>query len=47
MVGYSDLEVTWQVVAIYLSCERDASNADGADVVPPNVSGTTIYYIVY
>ena len=46
-VGYSALEVTWQVVAICFSCESDASNANGAAVVTPNMSGTTIYYVVY
>ena len=47
VVGYLALEVTWQVVAICFYCERYASNAYGAAVVPPNVSGTTIYDVVY
>ena len=47
IVGYSALELTWQVVAICFSYESKDSNADGAVVVPPDMSGTTIYYIIY
>ena len=47
VVGYSDLKVTQQVVVICFFCESDVSNSDGSAVVPPNVSGTTIYYVVY